>query len=308
MENNAQPPDPGVHIAPPSDTERDRIGLATGHLDPRLPPDSTSPTGSATLIPVHIPTPPNPNASLSQGASSRLGREPGDGEEIPEEAAGGVAAGLAVPALTPQVKKPSKLKRWSPNTELIDQITSLGFAPNLAEKALFYTGNRSADLAVGWLLDHPEAAEDPRPLDYEGYSSSGDLSPEDFEEEDAAMIAAGHKMVFVVNSSLKMGLGKIAAQVGHATLGLYRSLLDEREPRADALAAWDATGETKVVVRGKDDVHLMNLAKKASDANLPNYVVHDAGRTQIAAGSMTVLAIFGPGSELDRVTGGLKLL
>lgn len=29
-------------------------------------------------------------------------------------------------------------------------------------------------------------------------------------------------MVFVVNMSLKMGAGKLAAQVGHATLGVYR--------------------------------------------------------------------------------------
>lgn len=31
-----------------------------------------------------------------------------------------------------------------------------------------------------------------------------------------------HKMIFVANMSLKMGVGKLAAQVGHATLGVYR--------------------------------------------------------------------------------------
>lgn len=31
-----------------------------------------------------------------------------------------------------------------------------------------------------------------------------------------------HKMIFVANMSLKMGTGKLAAQVGHATLGVYR--------------------------------------------------------------------------------------
>ena len=29
-------------------------------------------------------------------------------------------------------------------------------------------------------------------------------------------------MVFVVNTSLKMGSGKMAAQVGHAAVGLYK--------------------------------------------------------------------------------------
>lgn len=33
-----------------------------------------------------------------------------------------------------------------------------------------------------------------------------------------------HKMVLVANMSLKMGVGKLAAQVGHATLGVYRQV------------------------------------------------------------------------------------
>lgn len=42
---------------------------------------------------------------------------------------------------------------------------------------------------------------------------------------------------------------------------------------------------------------------------LPTYIVHDAGRTQIAAGSQTVLAIGpGPKTTIDRVTGHLSLL
>jgi peptidyl-tRNA hydrolase len=51
------------------------------------------------------------------------------------------------------------------------------------------------------------------------------------------------------------------------------------------------------------------LAHKALQSGLPCYIVHDAGRTQIAAGSQTVLAI-GPGykSDIDRITGGLPLL
>lgn len=34
--------------------------------------------------------------------------------------------------------------------------------------------------------------------------------------------ARTHKMIFVANMSLKMGAGKLAAQVGHATLAVYR--------------------------------------------------------------------------------------
>jgi PTH2 family peptidyl-tRNA hydrolase len=51
------------------------------------------------------------------------------------------------------------------------------------------------------------------------------------------------------------------------------------------------------------------LAREALESGLPCYIVHDAGRTQIAAGSQTVLAI-GPGykSDIDSITGGLPLL
>ena len=54
---------------------------------------------------------------------------------------------------------------------------------------------------------------------------------------------------------------------------------------------------------------LMELAKAASAQNLPHYVIRDAGRTQIASGTKTVLAVGpAPKSQVDKVTGGLKLL
>jgi len=42
--------------------------------------------------------------------------------------------------------------------------------------------------------------------------------------------------------------------------------------------------------------------------SLPFYTVHDAGRTEVAAGSATVLAIAGPEGMVDQVTGQLRLL
>lgn len=53
----------------------------------------------------------------------------------------------------------------------------------------------------------------------------------------------------------------------------------------------------------------MSLESQARSLRLPTYMVADAGRTQIAAGSRTVLAIGpGPKSVIDQVTGHLKLL
>jgi PTH2 family peptidyl-tRNA hydrolase len=51
------------------------------------------------------------------------------------------------------------------------------------------------------------------------------------------------------------------------------------------------------------------LAARAKAAGVPTYIVHDAGRTQIAAGSQTVLALGpAPKSAIDAITGHLSLL
>ncbi|VDD87277.1 unnamed protein product [Enterobius vermicularis] len=119
--------------------------------------------------------------------------------------------------------------------------------------------------------------------------------------------AEPHKMVFVVNMSLKMRAGKIAAQVGHATLGVYR-LAQRSDKGQQALTAWRSVGEMKVVVKGDSTDHLLELFKESRDKGLFVYVVSDAGRTQIPAGSRTVLGIFGPSETVDSVSGKLKLL
>lgn len=51
------------------------------------------------------------------------------------------------------------------------------------------------------------------------------------------------------------------------------------------------------------------IERRAREAGLNTYIVHDAGRTQVEAGSMTVAAI-GPGDidVIDEITGSLKLL
>jgi PTH2 family peptidyl-tRNA hydrolase len=51
------------------------------------------------------------------------------------------------------------------------------------------------------------------------------------------------------------------------------------------------------------------LEEEAMQAGIPCYLVHDAGRTQIPAGSQTVLAIGpAPKSKIDRITGHFRLL
>ena len=67
--------------------------------------------------------------------------------------------------------------------------------------------------------------------------------------------------------------------------------------------------QAKIAVKVENDVALFELQNKARMAGLVTYIVEDAGRTQIAAGSKTVLAIGpAPVQAFEEITKHLKLL
>ena len=115
-----------------------------------------------------------------------------------------------------------------------------------------------------------------------------------------------HKLVGVVDASLKMGKGKIAAQVGHLCMEVALGL-ERNQPRL--LQAWTRRGQAKVVLKALDSEEMHLLIDHAKEANLLTWSIRDAGRTQIPSGSMTVIGIGpAPVDQLDAVTGHLKLL
>ncbi|CAJ1005772.1 putative Peptidyl-tRNA hydrolase PTH2 [Leishmania naiffi] len=132
------------------------------------------------------------------------------------------------------------------------------------------------------------------------------------------------KMALVVRKDLKMRNGKIAAQCAHAAVGVIEEILAFKsagatspQPALNPVStawvqwydAWHASGSSKVALQCSDEAAMMALAKHARQVNLPHYVVRDAGRTQVAAGSKTVVAVGpGPRSLVDEVTKQLKLL
>ncbi|PIN23511.1 peptidyl-tRNA hydrolase [Handroanthus impetiginosus] len=131
------------------------------------------------------------------------------------------------------------------------------------------------------------------------------LVKQHFEVEKLADIIEDFKMVLVVRNDLKMGKGKIAAQCSHATLGLYKKIV-KRAPKS--LSRWEMCGQVKVVVKIESEDDMLVLQERAKSLNLPTHITIDAGRTQIAPNSRTVMAILGPADLVDDVTGGLKLL
>ncbi|XP_073019242.1 uncharacterized protein [Primulina eburnea] len=114
------------------------------------------------------------------------------------------------------------------------------------------------------------------------------------------------KMVLVVRQDLKMGAGKIASQCAHAATGMYSELM---ESHRSLLRQWELCGQAKIVVTCKNQQEMNKLRDAAESICLPTFIVADAGRTQVSAGSNTVLAI-GPGSKsaVDSITGKLRLL
>ncbi|KAJ2833136.1 hypothetical protein GGI24_000960 [Coemansia furcata] len=113
------------------------------------------------------------------------------------------------------------------------------------------------------------------------------------------------KLVLIIRTDLGMSKGKIAAQCSHATLGCYKRALKQAPAM---LKAWEFTGQAKVTLKCNSEEELVDLQKKAQAAGLVAQSICDAGRTQIAAGSRTVLGI-GPGpiGAVDRISGHLKL-
>ncbi|KAL9546213.1 hypothetical protein MBANPS3_006769 [Mucor bainieri] len=113
-------------------------------------------------------------------------------------------------------------------------------------------------------------------------------------------------LTLVVRSDLGMTKGKIAAQCGHATLACYKAA---KKVNPMLLRAWETSGQAKVALKCDSEDKLLELQAIALSLGLPAQTIQDAGRTQIAPGSRTVLGVGpGPAELIDQVTGSLKLL
>ncbi len=116
----------------------------------------------------------------------------------------------------------------------------------------------------------------------------------------------GMKQAIVVRSDIKMGKGKVAAQVAHASLSAAELAMDRNQ---GWYRGWKEGGQAKIVLKVGSEDELLELLKKAKSAGLPAYLVEDRGLTQLEPGTVTCLGVGpGPDAEIDRVTGKLKLL
>ena len=115
-----------------------------------------------------------------------------------------------------------------------------------------------------------------------------------------------YKMVIVMRSDLKMSKGKLAAQAAHAAVNCAFAA-KKKDPRG--FDKWYSEGQKKVVLK-VDSLERLYEIKAIVDANsINNSLITDAGRTEIATGSVTCIGI-GPSTDaiLDKITGELSML
>ncbi|MEM5801844.1 MAG: peptidyl-tRNA hydrolase Pth2 [Candidatus Aenigmatarchaeota archaeon] len=112
-----------------------------------------------------------------------------------------------------------------------------------------------------------------------------------------------YKQVIVVRKDLKLGVGKIAAQVAHAAIGSLK------KANKNISEIWEKEGAKKIVVKVNSLEKLKEIYKKVKKEKIPCFLVRDAGLTQVKKGTITALGI-GPDKEdkIDKITGKLKLL
>jgi PTH2 family peptidyl-tRNA hydrolase len=110
------------------------------------------------------------------------------------------------------------------------------------------------------------------------------------------------KQAIVARTDIGMGKGKLAAQVAHASLQAYE------DADSSTRSSWKSGGQKKIVLKGKSESQLQELADKARREGLPYALVRDAGHTQLEPGTVTALAVGpGPDNVVDKVTGDLSL-
>ena len=111
------------------------------------------------------------------------------------------------------------------------------------------------------------------------------------------------KLAIVVRNDLGMSTGKIAGQVGHASVNAFKYATKEVAHK------WYEAGQKKIVLKVATEEELRTIAKMAIINDLQVWEVRDFGLTQLAPNTLTCISIGPDDSErIDKVTKDLKLL
>lgn len=115
----------------------------------------------------------------------------------------------------------------------------------------------------------------------------------------------GYKVVYVCRNDLNMRKGKLAAQVGHATMQLIIN-----ETTGKQIEKWAKNGYKKIVLGATlEEIKEIRESVFQEDEGIPITTVYDDGLTDVLPRTLTCIAI-GPDYEdvIDQFTGALNLL
>jgi len=131
------------------------------------------------------------------------------------------------------------------------------------------------------------------------------------------------KQVIVVRKDLDMPVGKIAAQVAHASMGVFFNIMTPifdlgndcesnsfELPMTDAMIEWKNGIFTKICLACNSEEELLDISEAAKEANLPFCLIKDNGLTCFNGIHTYTCVAIGPdyNEKIDKITGKLKLL
>ena len=123
------------------------------------------------------------------------------------------------------------------------------------------------------------------------------------------------RQVIIVNNTLKMPKGKIAAQVAHASLNafLHGSRLEYNTlylDMTDIMTEWLQGAHTKVCLKSDSEDEMRDIYQRALNDGLPCSLVVDNGLTVFNGEKNLTTVCIGPIDKeiADKYTGHLKLL
>lgn len=210
----------------------------------------------------------------------------------------------------------------------VDELVNMGFTRNAAFRACLATHSCGVEPALDWISAHAEEMDLDAPLPTQNTlgclaaaaeeSGSGGavlgvpsdaslIEHPDLSHAPATIVGVDGecKVVLLVVASLGMSAGKIGAQCAHAAVGLYKTMVDQRAPW---FRSWEDGCEKTVVLSVSSPNEMQKLWLGAQACGLLTHQVYDAGRTEVAANSLTVVAIGGRSQQVDNVTGCLRAL
>ncbi|EDW74591.2 uncharacterized protein Dwil_GK22001 [Drosophila willistoni] len=125
----------------------------------------------------------------------------------------------------------------------------------------------------------------------------------------SSSVPTSTKLALIVRGDLKMSKGKTAAQCAHAAIMCYQNAAQGSQEQSALLQYWCRMGQPKIVLRVENYKELEDLQLKGREAKMVAALVRDAGRTQLEAGTATVLGLGpAPTEEVDKLVKHLKLL